>query len=84
MENRSIQEKVLDLLYAIPEINELVQNPSIFSGDIEGHDCDKCPAGEYNQGDTFDPGVCIDCWERAILKAFEDSEKERDEDEFKS
>jgi len=75
METRSIQLRVLELLAAIPEIQELTQNPSIFSDDIEGHDCDKCPAGEYNQGDTFDPEVCIDCWERAILKAFEEDKQ---------
>ena len=81
MEPRSLQQRVLDLLSAIPEIQELTQNPSVFSDDIEGHDCDKCTAGEYNQGDTFDQEVCIDCWERAIKKAFSD-DKQRTQDEL--
>ena len=75
METRTLEERVIDLLYAIPEIKELTSNPSIFSDDIEGHDCDKCPAGEYNQGDTFDQDVCMDCWTQAIKRAFEKDEQ---------
>lgn len=77
METRTLEERVIDLLYAIPEIKELTSNPSIFSDDIEGHDCDKCPAGEYNQGDTFDQDVCMDCWERAIKTAFKAFEEDK-------
>ena len=75
MQNETLEERVINLLYAIPEIQELTSNPSIFSDDIEGHDCDKCPAGEYNQGDTFDPDVCMDCWEQVIKRAFEKDEQ---------
>ena len=71
MEDRSLEQRVLDLLYAVDDVSQITMCPSIFSDDTEAHDCDECSAGEIKQGDTFDAGVCIDCWKRAIHTAFE-------------
>ena len=71
MIERSLKTRVLDFLSVIPDLNKVEMNPSVFSDDIEGHDCDKCSSSEYEQGDTFDYSVCVDCWEQAIIKTFD-------------
>lgn len=64
-------DRVIDMLNAIPDISVLTVCPSIFSDDIDKHDCDRCEFNEFNKGDTYDPDVCKDCWKRAIREAAE-------------
>ena len=59
-------KKVYELLYAIPCLSELTMCPSIFSDDIEKHDCDTCKSSNVNSGDLYDEEVCLDCWKRAV------------------
>lgn len=63
----SIKNKTIELLDSIPDLTILTMNPSIFSGNIDNHDCDTCPAYDKNAGDLYDGDVCRDCWKQAIL-----------------
>jgi hypothetical protein len=63
---RTLKERTKDLLLAVPDITELTMCPSIFSDDIDRHNCDQCPSSPEKMGDCFDSGVCLDCWQRAI------------------
>jgi hypothetical protein len=54
------------LLNAVNDLSTLTMNPSIFSDDLENHDCDTCPASSRNAGDLYDSNACRRCWEDAI------------------
>lgn len=60
------RERTKMLLNAVEDISTLTVNPSIFSDDLEGHDCDVCPSSLENASDLYDPDVCRRCWENAI------------------
>ena len=64
-------DKVLFLLDAIPNIEKLTYNPSIFSEDVISHDCDSCERRESYLDELYDPDVCKDCWIQAIESASE-------------
>jgi len=61
-------DKVMTLLYAVPDISELTMTPGIFDNSEE-YDCDTCPACEDMSGDLYDPNVCLDCWKGSITKS---------------
>ena len=63
-----MKKKIIELLDAIPDLSELTMCPSIFSDDIEKHDCDNCAFSLLNAGDTYDEDVCRSCWIAAIEK----------------
>jgi hypothetical protein len=60
------KKRVIDLIYAIQEIETLTMCPSVFSDDTDKHDCDNCQSSLSNQSDCYDPKVCRDCWIEAI------------------
>lgn len=70
--NKELDEfkrRVISMMEGIPNIHEMMVNPSIFTnGPVESArmDCDDCPASQSNTSDCFDPGVCRDCWRNAI------------------
>ena len=70
IENRKLEQRVLDLFRSIDDMTQITVAPSIFSDDIYGHDCDMCRWSELNMGDVYDSSVCVDCWEQAIHEAF--------------
>lgn len=63
---KEFKNKIKDLIDAIPDINLLERNPSIFSDDIIKHDCDACPFSKFNTGDVYDESICRGCWKEAI------------------
>ncbi len=63
-----MKKRIIQLLDAIPDLSELTMNPSIFSDDIDKHDCDNCESSILNAGDTYDEDVCRSCWIIAIEK----------------
>lgn len=54
------------LLNSVDDLSTLTMNPSIFSDDLNNHDCDKCPASPGNASDLYDEEVCRRCWTEAI------------------
>ena len=63
----SLKDKTVEFLNSLDSLDSLTMNPSIFSGDTDGHDCNECPAFDKNAGDLYDEDVCRDCWKQAIL-----------------
>lgn len=63
---KNFKKRVIAMISSIPNIEDKEINPSVFSDNIEKHDCDNCPASKRNQGDTYDRNVCIECWTDAI------------------
>jgi hypothetical protein len=65
----TLLERTQMLLDAVDDLSTLTMNPSIFSDDLEKHDCDSCPASSRNAGDLYDEGVCRRCWSDAIKES---------------
>lgn len=61
-----LKNRVISLITHIPDISLVEICPSVFSDNIETHDCDNCPMSKTNMGDTFDSAVCLKCWEDAV------------------
>jgi len=63
---KTMKERTKELISSLETLDGLTMSPAIFSDDTDSHDCDTCPAFEYNAGDLYDEDVCRDCWNNAI------------------
>jgi hypothetical protein len=63
---QDFKNMVISMITHIPYIEDMPICPSVFSNDIQKHNCDSCPASKGNQGDTFDSNVCLTCWSDAM------------------